>query len=1205
MNPTDDPLSILSLFRLTEEQHAATTAREAAISVTAGAGSGKTRTLVGRYLALLELGLPLRSLVAITFTDKAAREMRNRIRALTADWLAQEGIADNRALWEEAFSALDSARISTIHGLCATILRAHPAEASLDPAFSVLDEGQSAVWRARAVEEGLAWATTEPEVVRLFTLFQEAQLRRLIADLLDKRLDAEQTLAGLPEDPLALWAAAIDQWLTELLTVPSWQESLEILAELQAQKEDDKLEIARREVLVHWAEARQAQVAQDWDALYEALLVLRGAVSSRGQKGNWAVEELEAARAAMVTLRTHFDQEVSRLVNKKRPISWPLDRRVAELLPLVRRLFEQTRAIYQSYKSEAHTLDFDDLEQMTAQLLTNNEAVRTRWQQEINAVLLVDEFQDTNQRQREIVYALAGFEPTNSTSPNGKQSPSPNPPIPQSFDFAQDKSPNLPISQSPNLPTSSLFVVGDSKQSIYRFRGADVAVFRQVQADIKEVGGALINFDLTFRAHKLLVDLTNALLAPLMPAEDDTHRPYDVPFAALKAHRQEPRPELEPPYLEFQIGLGDDKQAGRITAAVSLTQRLMELQQSGQIEWQDVALLFRASTAFGIYEDALEQAGIPFVTIAGRGFYDRPEVRDLLNALAAIADPTDDLAMAGLLRSPAIGLSDGAIYLLRWAEPQRRRPFWQALQNLAGIEGLSTEDRQQAEFARQLIADLHEQAGRVTVAQLLKTFLDATHYRAVLRLTPGGERLRRNIDKLVADAHRSELVSITEFLEYLAALGDVGARESEAPTEAGGAVQLMTIHKAKGLEFPVVVLADAGYTGGFRSAPFFLDQELGLLLNLSENDAQPATFRLAIQREAEQEAAEERRLLYVAATRAMEKFIISGDAKLSRAKKNPGRLLFSGWLDQLAQVVGLKEVQLPAGGPIDPQPIPLDWQNGAAVCIIYPPLRLTPPDTAAGAAPPSVNLADKPDLLTPLIAGPAAVLDEKIEERESDPPPRVWRVVPQTQYEVPAWVVGSLTHAALRHWRFPSDEGSDKGLSEGSDKGSSEVPDKTLSEAPDENFANFLRPFALEAGLTDQSSIDIALSRVTNLLTRFQAHPLYTELSAAERHHEVPFSLILDGETHSGIIDLLFRSSPEAAWTIAEFKTDRLSEGVNLVEHMQSKGYDRQVGIYRQAIIQLLGSSPQILLVFLNVGQTVQILKVEEYLVSSSVIATQ
>jgi ATP-dependent exoDNAse (exonuclease V) beta subunit len=160
-----------------------------------------------------------------------------------------------------------------------------------------------------------------------------------------------------------------------------------------------------------------------------------------------------------------------------------------------------------------------------------------------------------------------------------------------------------------------------------------------------------------------------------------------------------------------------------------------------------------------------------------------------------------------------------------------------------------------------------------------------------------------------------------------------------------------------------------------------------------------------------------------------------------------------------------------------------------------------------------------------------------------------------------------LTHTALRYWRFPDDR------------------DPTEVKT---NFAKFLRPFALEAGLTDQAIIDTALGRVVELLTRFQAHPLYTQLSAAERHHEVPYSVTLAGEMHSGIIDLLFRSSPKASWTIAEFKTDRLAEDVDLRQHTQQNGYDRQVEAYRQAVAQQLGTTPQVLLVFLNVGRSIR-----------------
>jgi ATP-dependent helicase/nuclease subunit A len=1121
-------MSILSRFDLTPEQRAAVTGRQPAISVTAGAGSGKTLTLVGRYLSLLEAGLPLHSLVAITFTDKAAREMRNRVRAAATDWLAQSQASDLE-MWQEAFSALDSALISTIHALCATILRAHPAEAGLDPAFGVLDEGASAVWRARSVEDGLAWAATQPDVVDLFSVFQEAQLRRLMSGLLSKRLDAAQALSGLTSLPLERWATALDDWCADHLDASQWEEALHRLATLQADKADDKLEVARQAVLADWTAACQAWRAKEWDLLFEKLLALRGDISTGGQKGNWAEQNLAAAREAMASLRAHFDQNLSQVVAKNKPSSWALDRRVAGLLPLVGRLFEQTEAIYQSYKSEAGALDFDDLEDMTARLLTGNQALREHWQSEIGALLLVDEFQDTNQRQRNIVYALSGFVP--ATAAPGRR--------------------------------AALFVVGDAKQSIYRFRGADVTVFRGVQADIREAGGALIDFDLTFRAHKRLVDLINALLAPLMASQEDPSRPYDVPFAPLRAYRSEPRPHMRPPYVEFVLGLGEDKDAGRWAAAVGLARHMSELQTAGQIEWQDVALLFRASTAFGIYEDALERAGIPFVTVAGRGFYDRPEIRDLLNVLAAIADPSDDLAMAGLLRSPSMGLSDAALYRLRWGGNGERRPFWTTLKHLSGLDGLEEEDRLRAESARRIVATLHDQTGRVPVAHLLKAYLDMTHYRAALRLVAGGERLRRNIDKLLGDAYGSELVSVAEFLEYVAVLRDAGVRESEAPTEAGGAVQLMTIHKAKGLEFPVVILADAGYTPGPRSEPFYLDQELGLLLHLSDGDAQPAAYRLGAWREGEQQAAEERRLLYVAATRAREKLILSGNVKLSMARASTGQLRFTGWLAELAQVVGLSEAYL-ADVPASPHSVSLDWGDGLATCTIQPPVSVLPPLAFSSAVPPVGGLDERADLLAPLatVTGLRATLDRKLKERESDPPERVWRVVPKDTRAVPALVIGNLTHVALRYWLFPDQP----------------------------RFSDFLQPFALEAGLTDPTSIRTALGHVESLLARFQSHPLFAQITSAKRYHEVPYSVMVDGQPCNGMLDLLFCPGPDAEWTIVEFKTDHLAGTQDLAAYVGRAGYDRQVQDYVQAIEQQMGHSPKVLLVFLNVGHSIRVL---------------
>ena len=293
---------------------------------------------------------------------------------------------------------------------------------------------------------------------------------------------------------------------------------------------------------------------------------------------------------------------------------------------------------------------------------------------------------------------------------------------------------------------------------------------------------------------------------------------YEVPFAELRAQRKQPEKESRhAPFVEFHLGMGEKADSGREAAAAALAQRLQALHREEDFAWSDMALLFRATSGFGVYEDALERAGIPFVTIAGRGFYDRPEIRDVLNALAAIHDPTDDLALAGLLRSPAIGLSDADLYRLRFAEgSDQPRSVWETLGVIASVEreAISSPNQEIASslenaprndvflYAYMIITELHDLAGRVSVAEVLKRFLDLTHYRTVLSAVPQGHRLRRNVDKLLADAHSSRLISLGEFLEYVQTLEDTGVREGEAPVEAGGAVQLMTVHKAKGSGIP-------------------------------------------------------------------------------------------------------------------------------------------------------------------------------------------------------------------------------------------------------------------------------------------------------------------------------------------------------------------------------------------------------------------
>lgn len=1147
-------MTVLEQFHFKGNQEKAVTDSARAIAVTAGAGSGKTLSLVGRYLHLLEQGYPIRSILAITFTEKAAREMRSRIRNALS--------RVQSSTFYLPLSSIDSARIGTIHSLCAELLRAHPVEAGLDPQFEVLEEGLASALQAEAVESALAWAATDEQTAALFGVFKENELRQILKALMSRRLDVQSLYTDgtdlhgenkknirenprNPSNPCTGFELALSSYLATHLDSQSWTSFLATLTSVHSSSSEDKLELARQSVLAAWDKVQSARAEQKWDDVLASLAALRKSISMQGQKANW--DDIEAVRDAMKTLRDLYDEHLKFLAEKSR---FALDEQVAAYLPAVYRLFDQTLREYQTRKDERQALDFDDLESLTAKLLAEHPEVRTQWGAELRAVL-VDEFQDTNERQRQIVYALTGFNP------------------------------QLPITnhQSP----VNLFIVGDSKQSIYRFRQADVTVFRQVQSDIQNSGGALIDLDLTFRAHKPLLDSLNSLLSPILGETDDSSRPYLVPFAPLHAYRQKPeRENIQPPFIEFHLGLGETADKGRQSAAHALARRLRELHETEGFDWGDMALLFRSSTAFPVYESALEAAGIPFITVAGRGFYDRPEIRDLLNALAAIADPSDDLALVGFLRSPAFAIPDSEIYKLRY--PDNSTSPLKLLESLREQVNRYTSTHAQADNGTyhpeaersgrttqhapaihpssfilhpyQVLTELHALSGRVPAATILKRLLDLTNYRAILSAVPNGARLVRNVDKLLADAHRSRLVSLADFLAYIQTLRDVSFREGEAPADSAssGAVQLMTVHKAKGLEFPLTVIADASYEHRGNSSKIQLADSL--LLDLRDDDFHPTAWQLAARHESDLDDAEDRRLLYVAATRAKEKLLISGHVK----QKKDG-LSLNGWLSHFSFLDDLTpehpllsdgiyaalypSSQADASDSPEPDSVstdsPLPAGEGLGVRADSP-------------LPAGEGLGVRADLLEPLASADSPT-DDKTRARESDPPQRVWRIVSKTKRpRAPAWLVGRLVHEALRRWHFP-----------------------------DDSFDAFLYPFALESGLTNEAELHAAIHESRRMMERLRAHPLFKELDSAERHHEVPY-YTAEGR---GIIDLLYRT--DSTWHIIDFKTDEVRSDDEARATIRRAGYDVQVARYARAIESQLQVKAKTRLVFLNVKDSISI----------------
>jgi ATP-dependent helicase/nuclease subunit A len=1081
---------VVNTFSLTKDQRISALERGRNVVVTAGAGSGKTRTLVARYASLLADELSPRQVVAITFTEKAAREMRSRLRGALLDLVSKAGNTDERAYWTTLNAQMDSARIGTIHSLCAELLRAHPAEAGVDPRFDVIDEGLAKTLKKQLVEAAVIQMVSQAEYRPLFQALETQGVQDLLAALLDQRLETRGIFASSLDGD-----AIVHSHLETRFHLP---EIMDCVKELRGFTEKqlfddagDKLAPQITDLLKEWESAEEFFANGDLIACVQSLYKARREHLKKGAGKKGKAKEIHASLQALYD--KHLDPLIGGKTSDKECPSAESEAAFKIMLPLIEKGFGALHKAYQSELHMRHALDFDDLEYGAATLL-QQDAIRTVWQTEIQA-LLVDEFQDTNPRQRSIVDALAGT--------GGR-----------------------------------LFVVGDDRQSIYRFRRADVSVFREVQSRAKAQGDLVLDLDITYRAHEPLLNVTGTLLAGAMGTEDRSNQPFYVPFRPLNAYRKTKPDHISDPHIEFILGAGADAEDARPITARALAQRLLKLRDEGQIKsWDDVALLFRASTGYPWYEEAFEDAGIPFVTVAGRGFYERPEIRDILNILRALADPADDLAMAGLLRSPAFGLSDSALYLLRHHDDEKAS-YWDALHK--EISHLNEADQTCAKRAVSILDTLLPRVEREPVAELLKELVDAVDYRAILAIDDkhgSNGRLWRNLEKLITDAQDSGLVGVRDFLEYLTTLNDAGAREGEAPAEAQGAVRLMTIHKSKGLEFPVVILADATRTTINRSDLAYLLPEMGLSIKLKP---EPMLYRLSKQLDDLQNEAESGRLLYVAMTRARDKLIISGHVSKGKNK-------IAGWMKDLCKILEIApDDLLDEAGPYS-QPKNAPHHPILVWCSID---QDTQSKMESSPLPPQPAEPQVLALYKPLIESMpiASEEDEEIVRR-------IWRATEKTLY-VPPSVIGQMTHKALELWLHVDDP----------------------------HLIPLLESLALDSGLATPEQRIEAVRRVRELIERFCAHPLREEIDHAdERHHEVSYSRMNGNRSETGYIDLLYRKGNE--WFVVDFKTDAVRSEDQYKKLAET--YSQQLERYAGAVKQLLGQEAKTSICFLdNNGKT-------------------
>lgn len=755
-------------FTYTEAQRAAATNLGQSLVVTAGAGSGKTRVLVDRYVNLIDPtrpGGPLatpESVAAITFTNKAAREMLDRVRRTVQERREAAGDAEERCLWQAVLERTATARIQTIHSFCRELVREFPVEAGSDPEAAVLDEFTAGELLGEAARRAI--------------------LKLVEGDPVVRGLAVEKGLEGLAAELQGLYRS------------------------LRAAGED-------------LAEAEHATLAG-------------------------------SAAAAAEAARAYF-----RLLDR-------LDREYAAL------------------KTPA-ALDYEDLQLLARSLLRDHPDVRRRLKARFR-YLLVDEFQDTDALQHEIVALLAG-----------------------------------------DPPRERLFIVGDPKQSIYRFRHAEVGLFQEVQRWVKGCQGDVLRLAENFRSQPGLVEFVNALFGSLMPtgyeplaAGRSTGERYPA-VELLLAERAEGEKSVDAALKEARL------LAARLKGMVAGGEELVAHRPAGggpeerrAVRYGDVAILFRTRTRLKIFERALMEQGIPYFVVGGIGFYRKPEVVDLISFLRAVDDSDDRLSLAAALRSPLFGLSDDALLFLA----QRYGDLNRGLLTGAA-DGQNPFDRETA-GRLQRAADLFAQAralrSRLSVPELLAFLLERTGYPAALAARPGGVQRLANLRKLrrmAAELTQGACFSLTDFLACFDRLaGRSDEAEAAVETEAGDAVKLLTVHGAKGLEFPVVVVADLGHkfrpdTARWR---YRRGEGIGFCLPGGEKPVPTALQERLAAEAAEEDRAELVRLLYVAVTRARDHLILSGcretpEANASGRGKKPPQC----WLTWILEA--LPSLALPEG----------------------------------------------------------------------------------------------------------------------------------------------------------------------------------------------------------------------------------------------------------------------------------------------------
>jgi ATP-dependent helicase/nuclease subunit A len=837
------------------------------VALEASAGTGKTRVLVDRYVRLLEAGVAPRNILAITFTRKAAAEMRQRVMATLRQRHREGGLTPAR--WRDIRDAFNEITISTIDAFCLSLLHEFPLEAGVDPGFDLADETETPRFVESSLDAALAIGRAisleDADVALLLTELGEPRLRKALTALLDRRLVARDALNrflrgrdmtvdaacdrlihALRGGISSIGPGAVDAFIATGPEVPGFDLLARELRELMA---DPPLPPSRLRGLL--------------DRLSDLVLTRQGEPRKRpaNVKADFrSPADYERHKVIVSGLGPHVQAAIEVF---KRDINLVLARGV-------RRLFAIAQDEYRRTLDKHGVLDFADLLERTLKLLGQMEEFsRSRYRLESRYEhVLVDEFQDTSRAQwrlvRELVRAWSAGEG---------------------------------LSHGPIPP--SIFIVGDRKQSIYGFRDAEVSVLDAAAAFIDALRPdtpARAAITRSFRSVHELLMFVNDVCAAIDKSPDRAD--------AFRYSESDAFPAIEgTPTQSNAIGIvtagSDAAQAEAVADEIAsllidgATVRDRDTGVRRAIGPGDIGVLFRTRESHRLFEAALARRGVPFYVYKGLGFFDADEVKDVLALVAYLADPGSNLRAAALLRSRIVQLSDEALKLLAPGLADALTG-----ETPAAIGRLRDDDRERLLLARASAGAWIDAADQVPPAEIVDRVLAECAY-AVEIGGSGFAQARENLKKIrglirrIQNRGYTTLARLTDYFDGLAAGGD----ESNAIIDAADAVNLMTVHAAKGLEFPVVFVVNIGKGSGasrgdirISAAPFVDDDGGNGESSVTISDHESPADR----DDDEKENEETKRLLYVALTRARDRLYLAGtvgNGKLTLQRGSIGRVL--------------------------------------------------------------------------------------------------------------------------------------------------------------------------------------------------------------------------------------------------------------------------------------------------------------------------